>query len=106
MNAADTPGGKDLNASPRCDGCRRSDRGCTVTALRNDDGQIPAAHFAYAFLGCQVFQFSIGQTNPQLPVEHGNGGRSGSVLADDGFHLPCSLQVGGVGQSVRNDGRL
>ena len=104
MHPADAPGGKDLDPGQFGGDHGCGDRGGPGAALRHAHGHVGAAQFGDIAGPCQPIQFSIGESNVQLPFQDRDRGGNRTFIADCLFHLPGCLEVAGPGHAMGDDG--
>ena len=76
--------------------------------LGDDDGQIAATDLGNVFITGIAEPFDLGwaEANDDLPFQQANGCRDDTLAANGFFHCLRGLDIGGIGQTMRNDRRF
>ncbi len=106
MRPAEPAGGEDADAGTGGEQRRGGDRGRAGTVQRGGDGQVPDGQLRYIRGLRDCAERIRAQADGGCPVDHGDGGRRHSAVAQQRFQLGRDLPVTGTRQAVGDQCRL
>src|SRR6266446_10005125 len=104
MHSSDTPGGEEANPHhTRAQYCSRH-CSCARPACCQCYCQVAPAHLQDMLCRAQALNLVPGKADNDLPVMYTYSSRHSTFLPYDCFHRLRNLDIGRVGQAMRNDG--
>src|SRR5215831_16146347 len=106
MYSTDTTCGKEANASHTCTEHGSGDGGGSQLTRCQRYRQVAPAYLEHMLRCAQSLDLVFIQANHDFPIMNAYRGGNCALAAYRDFHRPRNLDVGRIGQAMRNDGRF